>query len=99
MCASASMASRVHPTLNQGMLEFCFPSEQLQIEMYFSSIQGPLLLDGWQGAVTRSLLKIIDREEALTVLGIAFCLGSLLRPGVFCHGVFLTKIKKCDPRS
>ena len=73
MCASASMASRVHPTLNQGMLEFCFPSEQLQIEMYFSSIQGPLLLDGWQGAVTRSLLKIIDREEALTVLGIAFC--------------------------
>ena len=36
------------------------------------------------------------REDALAVLGVAFCLGSLLRPGVFCHGVFLTKLKKCE---
>ena len=42
---------------------------------------------------------LFDREDALAVLGIDFCLGSLLRPGVFCRGVFLTKIKKCDLRS
>ena len=27
--------------------------------------------------------EIFNREDALMVLGIAFCLGSLLRPGVF----------------